>query len=203
MKTLSFLNHKCVISKLCKHPSRQLSLFYPSDSPFDKFSTSTKFLHDTSACSCKSCFSRGLQIRNISRSAVNLSAPTTEIPAPEVDEKTVGIEDLLVRNKKWVARMKENDSSFFEKLARGQQPKFLYFGCSDSRVPANEILGLGAGEVFVHRNVGNLVPGNDLNSLSVLEFAVEHLKVTDIIVTGHYDCGAIKAATSRQDLGIR
>jgi len=81
------------------------------------------------------------------------------------------------------------------------RPKYLYFGCSDSRVPANTMLGLGPAEVFVHRNVGNLVPGNDLNALSLLEFAVDHLGVTDILVVGHSNCGACRAAMSRQDLG--
>jgi len=98
--------------------------------------------------------------------------------------------------------MTEEVPDFFEKLGKGQAPKYLYFGCSDSRVPATDILGLGPGELFVHRNVGNLVPGNDLNALSVLEYAVAHLGVTDIIVTGHYDCGAVRASTKRQDLGL-
>jgi len=109
---------------------------------------------------------------------------------------------ILDGNKRWVAEQTVHDPQFLEKLTNPQRPKFLYFGCSDSRVPANQVLGLGPGEVFVHRNVGNLVPGNDLNALSVLEFAVNHLKVTDIIVTGHYDCGAIRASTKRQDLGL-
>ena len=112
------------------------------------------------------------------------------------------IEKLLANNKAWVKTRRDADPEFFNRLGQRQTPKYLYFGCSDSRVPANEILGLGPGEVFVHRNVGNLVPVNDLNALSVLEYAVDHLGVTDIIVTGHYDCGAIRAATSRQDLGM-
>eukprot|EP00039_Didymoeca_costata_P021979 m.3333 g.3333 ORF g.3333 m.3333 type:complete len:304 (+) comp2750_c0_seq1:165-1076(+) len=112
------------------------------------------------------------------------------------------IEDLLENNKKWVADRNAEDSEFFERLGSGQAPTYLYFGCSDSRVPANEILGLHPGEVFVHRNIGNLVPVSDLNALSVLEFAVDFLQVKHIIVTGHYDCGAIRAASKTQDLGL-
>lgn len=124
----------------------------------------------------------------------------------ESDEESRGendpINEILKKNKRWVASMTEKDPEYFVKLGRTQKPKFLYFGCADSRVPANEILGLGPGEVFVHRNVGNLVPGNDLNALSVLEYGVDILNVTDIIVTGHYDCGAIRAATNRADHGM-
>lgn len=124
---------------------------------------------------------------------------STSSKKPSTD---IYVEKILEGNKKWVAESLNDDPDFFNKLGQVQKPKFLYFGCSDSRVPANEILGLGPGEVFVHRNIGNLVPGNDLSALSVLEYAVGHLNVTDIIVTGHYDCGAVRAATSRQDLGI-
>jgi len=109
---------------------------------------------------------------------------------------------LLANNKNWARTKNEEEPDFFKKLVKPQTPKFLYFGCADSRVLANEILGLGAGELFVHRNVGNLVPGNDLNALSVLEYAVTHLGVTDIVVTGHYDCGAVRASVRRQDLGL-
>lgn len=112
------------------------------------------------------------------------------------------VNNLLRNNRRWVQEEVDKDPDFLVNLAKPQKPKYLYLGCSDSRVPANEILGLGAGEVFVHRNIGNLLPGNDLNALSVLEYAVGHLNVTDIIVTGHYDCGAVRAATSRQDLGM-
>lgn len=112
------------------------------------------------------------------------------------------ISKILSNNKEWVRTKLRDDPEFFNKLGMVQRPKFLYFGCSDSRVPANEILGLGPGEVFVHRNIGNQMPGNDLNALSVLEYAVGHVGITDIIVTGHYDCGAIRAAMTRQDLGL-
>lgn len=113
------------------------------------------------------------------------------------------IAKLLVDNKKWVEEGKNADPNFFEKIGGKQVPKYLYIGCSDSRVPANEILGLGPGEVFVHRNVGNLVIGSDLSVLSVIEFAVKVLDVKHILVTGHYDCGAVRASTTRhQDLGL-
>ena len=99
--------------------------------------------------------------------------------------------------------MKEKNPNFFQDLGNKKiKPKFLYFGCSDARVPANQILGLGPGEVFVHRNIGNLVPVNDVNALSVLEYAVGHLDITDIIVSGHYDCSAVRAATSKNDMGM-
>jgi carbonic anhydrase len=110
------------------------------------------------------------------------------------------VEKLLSNNRKWVEARTKHDKDYFVRLGKGQQPKYLYFGCSDSLVPL-EVLGLEPGEVLVHRNVGNLVPSNDLNALSVLEFGVTHLGITDIIVAGHYQCGAIRAATSRQDLG--
>jgi len=194
---------------------RQFSFLTPLD--FSERHIST-FLHDPSmsTCDCLACFNtkplRNLQIRrnfsekpkyetDLSPLPTNAPSPSTQTSSPQIDVNTLTIDDLLVRNKSWVKSVKDTDPLFFQRLGQGQTPKFLYFGCSDSRVPANEILGLGPGEVFVHRNVGNLVPGNDLNSLAVLEYAVEHLQVTDIIVTGHYDCGAIKAATSRQDLG--
>lgn len=111
------------------------------------------------------------------------------------------IAKLLVDNKKWVEEGKK-DPDFFEKIGGKQVPKYLYIGCSDSRVPANEILGLGPGEVFVHRNVGNLVIGNDLSVLSVIEFAVKVLDVKHILVAGHYDCGAVHASVKHQDLGL-
>ena len=117
-------------------------------------------------------------------------------------DKFQDIQDLLDNNKRWVKKMESNDPDFFNRLGAGQAPKYLYFGCSDSRVPANEILGLEPGNVFVHRNVGNQVNGQDLNALTVLEYAVEHLGVEHIIVTGHYDCGAVRAAQSNQDLGL-
>jgi carbonic anhydrase len=98
--------------------------------------------------------------------------------------------------------MRAQDASFFDKLAAGQNPDYLYIGCSDSRVPANEIMGLGAGEVFVHRNIANLVVNTDLNVMSVINYAVAHLKVKHIVVCGHYNCGGVKAAMTPQDLGI-
>jgi carbonic anhydrase len=132
---------------------------------------------------------------------VALTLTTIDLACSDCTDRS-HIDDLLANNKAWVNNLRENAPEEYRKLGIDQTPKYLYFGCSDSRVPANQILGLGPGEVFVHRNVGNLVPGNDLNALSVLEYAVGHLGVTDIIVTGHYNCGAIKAALTRQDLGM-
>jgi len=101
---------------------------------------------------------------------------------------------LLANNRAWAARMETAQPGFFTGLASQQKPRYLWIGCADSRVPANEIIGLPPGEVFVHRNVANLVVHSDLNCLSVLDFAVNALKITDIIVCGHYNCGGINAA---------
>ncbi len=114
----------------------------------------------------------------------------------------VTYEQLFENNKKWVASMKAKDADFFEKLARDQTPDYLYIGCSDSRVPANEIMGLDPGEVFVHRNVANLVNNTDLNVMSVINYAVRHLGVKHIILCGHYNCGGVKAAMMPVDLGL-
>lgn len=111
-------------------------------------------------------------------------------------------EQLFENNKKWIASMKEKDADFFEKLSQNQTPEFLYIGCSDSRVPANEIMGLEPGEVFVHRNVANIVASVDLNVMSVINYAVAHLNVKHIIVCGHYNCGGVKAAMMPKDMGI-
>lgn len=111
-------------------------------------------------------------------------------------------EQLFENNCKWVEEKKAGDASFFDKLARDQQPDYLYIGCSDSRVPANEIMGLEPGEVFVHRNVANLVNATDLNVMSVINYAVVHLKVKHIIVCGHYNCGGVRAAMIPKDMGI-
>src|SRR6476469_81911 len=108
-------------------------------------------------------------------------------------------EKLLLENKAWAAEKKEDDADYFERLAKLQTPEFLWIGCSDSRVPANEITGTQPGEIFVHRNIANMVVNTDSNVLSVLEYAVNHLKVKHIIVCGHYGCGGIKTAISNHD----
>ncbi len=108
---------------------------------------------------------------------------------------------VFENNKKWVESKTANDPDFFVKLSKEQQPEFLWIGCSDSRVPANEIMGLEPGDVFVHRNIANIVPNTDVNVHSVIQFAVEALQVKHIIVCGHYGCGGIKAALQHQDLG--
>jgi len=114
----------------------------------------------------------------------------------------VTYEQIFENNKKWVAEMVAKDADFFEKLASEQTPDYLYIGCSDSRVPANEIMGLEPGDVFVHRNVANLVNNTDLNVMSVINFAVKHLDVKHIIVCGHYNCGGVKAAMIPKDMGL-
>ncbi len=109
---------------------------------------------------------------------------------------------LLVKNREWAAAITAQDPSFFERLARVQNPEYLWIGCSDSRVPANQITGLLPGEVFVHRNVANVVVHTDLNCLSVLQFAVDVLRVKHVIVVGHYGCGGVLAALTARRLGL-
>lgn len=111
-------------------------------------------------------------------------------------------EKLLLQNKAWSEEKIELDKDYFHRLAHQQKPKFLWIGCSDSRVPANEITGTDPGEVFVHRNIANMVVHTDLNLLSVLQYAVEVLKVEHIIVCGHYGCGGIEAAISNKNYGL-
>lgn len=108
-------------------------------------------------------------------------------------------EKLLLENKAWAAEKVADDPEFFNRLAHIQTPEFLWIGCSDSRVPANEITGTNPGEIFVHRNVANMVIHTDVNLLSVLEYAVVHLEVKHVIVCGHYGCGGIKAAMGNRD----
>ena len=109
---------------------------------------------------------------------------------------------ILDNNKKWVEDQVAIDKDYFKDLAKGQQPPLLWIGCSDSRVPANEIIGAKPGEVFVHRNIANMVIHSDMNMLSVLDYAVNVLKVKHVIVCGHYGCGGVKAAMGNQSIGL-
>jgi carbonic anhydrase len=112
------------------------------------------------------------------------------------------LHSLLDQNKNWAETMKKSYPKFFEELAHQQSPEYLWIGCSDSRVPANQIVDLPPGEVFVHRNVANLIVHSDLNCLSVIQYAVDVLKVKHIIVCGHYGCGGILAALNNQKMGL-
>lgn len=112
------------------------------------------------------------------------------------------IEQIFENNKNWIQSKTEVDSKYFEKLASGQSPEILYIGCSDSRATAEEIMGLGPGEVFVHRNIANMASNLDLTAMGVINYAVTHLKVDHVVICGHYGCGGVKAAMQSQDLGI-
>ena len=112
------------------------------------------------------------------------------------------LQHLIDNNRVWAARIERERPGFFQKLSHQQSPRYLWIGCSDSRVPANEITGLDPGEVFVHRNVANVVVHSDLNALSTIQFAVEHLKVQHIIVVGHYGCAGVRAAMRGIRVGL-
>lgn len=112
------------------------------------------------------------------------------------------LEHLFEKNRKWAESIKKSDPEFFNKLSKQQKPEYLWIGCSDSRVPANQIVDLLPGEIFVHRNIANVVVHTDLNCLSVIQYAVEVLEVKHIIVCGHYGCGGVKAALENKEHGL-
>lgn len=112
------------------------------------------------------------------------------------------ISKIFENNKEWVASRLKSEPNYFKQLSEGQSPKILYIGCSDSRVSSEELMGVGPGDVFVHRNIANMIPNTDLNSMSVINYAVEHLEVEHVVVCGHYYCGGVKAAMQSADLGI-
>ena len=112
------------------------------------------------------------------------------------------LKHLIDNNRTWAERIRAQDPEFFTKLSRQQSPEYLWIGCSDSRVPANQIVGLLPGEIFVHRNVANVVVHTDLNCLSVLQYAVDVLKVKHVIVCGHYGCGGVQSALRNERLGL-
>ncbi len=112
------------------------------------------------------------------------------------------IDQIFKNNKDWVSKKLSLDENYFKNMAKGQSPEYLYIGCSDSRVSAETMMGVEPGQVFVHRNIANMVPNTDLNVMSVINYGVTHLKVKHIIVCGHYHCGGIEAAMQHADLGI-
>lgn len=112
------------------------------------------------------------------------------------------LKDIFDNNRHWVAEKLKTDDQYFSKMARDQDPKLLYIGCSDSRVSTEELMGMAPGEVFVHRNIANMVPNTDLSAMSVIKYAVNILKVQDVVVCGHYKCGGVKAAMEHADLGL-
>lgn len=112
------------------------------------------------------------------------------------------IKQIFKNNETWIADKLSLDKDYFENLSKGQSPEILYIGCSDSRVTAEELMGATPGDVFVHRNIANMVPNTDLSAMSVINYAVSHLKVKHVVVCGHYYCGGVKAAMQSADLGI-
>ncbi|EFA83917.1 carbonic anhydrase [Heterostelium album PN500] len=132
----------------------------------------------------------------------SLSEPSTPRTPAETLRMSKEVEQLINNNHEWSKRMTQEDPVYFSQLAESQTPKFLWIGCADSRVPAEKLTGLGPGELFVHRNVANLVVHTDLNCLSVVQYAVDVLKVEHIIICGHYGCGGVAAANDNPELGL-
>ena len=118
------------------------------------------------------------------------------------DLRTGFYAQVFENNRRWIAEKLAIDPDYFENLAQGQNPKILYIGCSDSRITAEELMGAEPGEVFVHRNIANVVGASDLSALSVIEYAIAHLKVKHVVVCGHYECGGVRAAMVPKDLGV-
>jgi carbonic anhydrase len=114
----------------------------------------------------------------------------------------LNIATIFENNKKWISDKLKLDPEYFKELGKGQNPQILYIGCSDSRVSAEDLMGVQPGEVFVHRNIANMVPNTDLNVMSVINYAVSHLEVKHVVVCGHYSCGGVKAALQSKDLGL-
>ena len=112
------------------------------------------------------------------------------------------IKQIFKNNQQWVEKKLNIDTNYFNNLAEGQKPEILYIGCSDSRVSVEELMGFSPGEAFIHRNIANLVPNNDLSALSVIDYAVSHLKVKHIVICGHYNYGGVKAAMQSEDMGV-
>ncbi|KAI8099983.1 carbonic anhydrase [Halteromyces radiatus] len=142
-------------------------------------STSTKKRHDSSS-----------------------SPKTTTMAHAKFDSSDVNLDGLLAKNHAWAKSITDEDPNFFKKMALGQSPKILWIGCSDSRVPANQVLQLGPGEIFVHRNIANVVTHTDMSCLSVLQYSIEVLKIEHVIVCGHYNCGGVATAYSRKQVGL-
>lgn len=130
------------------------------------------------------------------------SPSLTRIVIPKHKKQEMDIKQIFDNNKAWVEAKLGVDPEYFKNLSEGQNPGILYIGCSDSRVTAEDLMGVQPGDAFVHRNIANMVPNTDLNVMSVIEYAVEHLKVEHVVVCGHYYCGGVKAAMQSADLGI-
>jgi carbonic anhydrase len=128
--------------------------------------------------------------------------PPPPPPPPPFPPSPPALTHLLENNRRWATRLANEEPGYFDRLAAQQSPDYLWIGCSDSRVPANEIVGLLPGELFVHRNVSNVVVHSDLNCLSVLQYAIDALRVKHVIVTGHYGCGGVRAAVKNEKLGL-
>jgi carbonic anhydrase len=116
--------------------------------------------------------------------------------------RAMNIDSIFENNRRWVSEKTAADTAYFKNLARGQSPEILYIGCSDSRVTAEDMMGAQPGDLFVHRNIANVVANTDINAMSVINYAVVHLQVEHIVVCGHYGCGGVRAAMQAQDLGI-